>query len=136
MYNFKEKQITTCGVVAWVVGWSANDPSSNPRFHNIFFVNFGLHVVTHMGDHALVGRTCGTMCWQVHMWDHALVGPCNGGAHMWDHALVGSCVGGTRTHNYTWLYVGPYLCYFSNCFVTITLLFYDASLLSSLVPHG
>jgi hypothetical protein len=70
-----------------------------------------------------------------HVWDKS------GWAHMWDKALVGACDGGTvcvtRTYNYTWLRVGPDPCFlFWSCFVTITLLFCDVSLLSSLVPDG
>jgi hypothetical protein len=58
-------------------------------FTTFFFVNFGLHVVTHMGDHALVGRTWGTMRW----WG-THVGPCASGAMQWWGPHVGPCAGG------------------------------------------
>jgi hypothetical protein len=59
-----------------------------------------------MWDHVLVGPTCGTMRW----WGPH-VGPCADGSYMWDQVLVGPCVGWTRTHNYTWLHVGPDPCF-------------------------
>jgi hypothetical protein len=66
------------------------------------------------------------------------VGPCADRSYMWGQVLVGPCVGGTRTHNYTWLHVGPHPCFlfFFKLFCAITLLFCDADLLSSLVPDG
>jgi hypothetical protein len=108
----KQKQITICGVVVWGTWLECQRPRFEPLVSQQFFCKFW--------------STCG----------HPHVGPCADGSHMWDQVLVGPCVGGTLTHNYTWLHVGPDPCFlFSNCFVTITLLFYDASLLSSLVPH-
>jgi hypothetical protein len=58
MYNFKEKHITSCGVMvldSWLEG-------QRPRFRTlgftIFLVNFSRLVVSHMWGHALVRPMC------------------------------------------------------------------------------
>jgi hypothetical protein len=59
---------------------------------------------------------------------------CSGGAHaaMWEYMVKPYAGPGP-----TWLNVGPDPYFlFSICFVMIMLLLCDASLLSSLVPHG
>jgi hypothetical protein len=140
--TLKQNHIATCGVVVCGSWLECQWPKFEPFGFTIFFGKFWS---------TLWSPTCGAMCWwgphvgpcaggptcgTMHMWGPH-VGPCTSGAHMWDQALVGPCDGGNPNPQlHVVACVGPDPCFlFSSCFITITLLFCDASLLSSLVPH-